>query len=355
MQRYPGNTLSVCSKPADCLAMNHLIRASSLNGYVPLATSLGLDAARELRRFGLSTDAIGDAEGFIAYRAMVDLLEHSAVAGRCPAFGLRLSRFQSLGILGPLAVAIEHAATVGESLKLAAQYLFVHSPAARLEVKGVAGRVDQVDVAYAIDVPGLGRKAQALELALGVIQACFELTSNARVRLRAVLLPHARLGALSEYDKVFGVPCLFEQSHAAIRLNASDLAQPLNRSDDLLKRLAQTYLDSQFTAPETAFADRVRLLVQQRLASGQVGHGHIAQLLAVHPRTMQRRLREEGTRFETIKDDVRRSQFQRLIDQPGGPSISAMAGLLDYAEPSALTRSARRWFGKTPSQLRPSP
>lgn len=332
--------------------MNHLIRASSLCGYVPLATSLDLVAARELQRFGLSEEVLENPDSLIPYRSMIELLAHSAHAASCPDFGLRLSALQSMGILGPLAVAIEHAATLHDALTVATRYLFVHTPAARLEIQPVKERADQLDLCYIIDIPALPGSSQAMELALGVIQGCLRMLGQGRVPLLAVSFPHARLGAAAVYEQVFGAPCHFEQPYGAVRLNASDMTQPLPRSNDMLRRLAQAYLESQYTAPEQAFGDRVRLLVRQFLANGQASHAHIAELLAVHPRTMQRRLSDEGTSFEQIKDEVRRQQFQQLIAQSGSPSISVMAGLLDYAEPSALTRSARRWFGKTPSQLR---
>lgn len=332
--------------------MNHLIRAASLSCYVPLATTLGLDADRELQRFGLSEKGLEDPDILISYRSMIELLAHSAQAASCPDFGLRLSMMQGMSKLGPLAVAMEHAATLKDALSVAGRYLFVHTPAARLEVRPVSGQADQVDLCYAIDVQGQMACDQALEMALGVIHNCVRILGQGDVHLILVSLPHRRLGAPESYQRVFGAPCRFEQSHAAVRLNTSDLGRPLPHRNDLMRKLAQTYLESQYTAPEQAFSDRVRLLVRQFLASGEANHEQIARMLAVHSRTMQRRLSGEGTSFEHIKDEVRRSLFQQLITQPGGPAISTIASLLDYAEPSALTRSAKRWFGKTPTELR---
>jgi AraC-like DNA-binding protein len=71
----------------------------------------------------------------------------------------------------------------------------------------------------------------------------------------------------------------------------------------------------------------------------------------MHPRTLQRRLREEGTTFEAIKDEVRRDLAQRYLSQPDVP-ISQVAELLDYGEQSALGRSCRRWFDTSPRSLR---
>jgi AraC-like DNA-binding protein len=70
-----------------------------------------------------------------------------------------------------------------------------------------------------------------------------------------------------------------------------------------------------------------------------------------HPRTLQRRLRDEGTSFDLIKDDVRRDAALRYVNDASMP-LSRIAALLGYSEPSVLTRSFHRWFASSPRQLR---
>jgi AraC-like DNA-binding protein len=71
----------------------------------------------------------------------------------------------------------------------------------------------------------------------------------------------------------------------------------------------------------------------------------------MHPRTLQRRLREEGTTFEAIKDEARQDLAQRYLAQPDVP-LTQITALLGYSEQSALGRSCRRWFGATPREMR---
>jgi AraC-like DNA-binding protein len=71
----------------------------------------------------------------------------------------------------------------------------------------------------------------------------------------------------------------------------------------------------------------------------------------MHPRTLQRRLKKEGTTFEGLKDEARRDLARRYLSQPELP-LTQIAALLDYSELSALGRSCRRWFDATPQQFR---
>ncbi|MBB4842679.1 AraC-like DNA-binding protein [Paucibacter oligotrophus] len=332
--------------------MTPLIRAAALSGYEAQAHALGLDAPALLRRFGLSRQALADPDCLIPYRAMMELLEHSAAVAGCPDLGLRLSNGQGLEKLGPVAVVIEHAASLHEAITLATRYIFVHSSAVRMATQTVPGQADQLDLCYHIEMPDAPPHAQALELALGVMLRCLRLLGQDRLPLLALLLPHTRQASLATYRQALDIEVLFEQPYAAVRLIARDLNRPLPKSNALLRQLAQAYLDQQFSQPELLFSDRVRMLLRQLLATGQASHQQVAQRLAIHPRTLQRRLGDEGSSFEQLKDLERRALFEQLIRKPDGPSIATLADMLGYAEPSALSRSAKRWFGRTPTQMR---
>ncbi|RXV64415.1 AraC family transcriptional regulator [Burkholderia stabilis] len=146
-----------------------LLRSTGLAGYENLARSLGLDARRELKRVGLSANMLADPDALIPYVAVVNLLERSAQASNCPDFGLRLSELQGLDILGPVAVLIRNAPTLGEAMQLASQFVFVHSPAIQLDVGPADGAPAFVDLSFGINIPNLPPCAQTCELALGII------------------------------------------------------------------------------------------------------------------------------------------------------------------------------------------
>ena len=73
--------------------------------------------------------------------------------------------------------------------------------------------------------------------------------------------------------------------------------------------------------------------------------------LGIHPRTLQRRLKEEGESFESIKDAVRREAALKYLRQRSLPLIQ-VAAALGYSETSVLSRSCYRWFAASPKKLR---
>ena len=115
--------------------------------------------------------------------------------------------------------------------------------------------------------------------------------------------------------------------------------------------MAVDYLNIQFPARRTSLPAQVRTLIERLLGTGACGYAEVADALSMHPRTLQRRLREKGTTFEDLKDEARRDLAQRYLSSPDVP-LTQVTALLDYGEQSALTRSCQRWFQMTPRALR---
>lgn len=332
--------------------MTVLVRAASLDGFENLAESLGLDVDHALQRVGLSRRSLQDPDALIPYLAVIHLLEHSAQAGQCPDIGQRLSRLQDIGILGPLAVLLRHAPTVGEALALASRYLFVHSPAVRFEVVPVDGVGDQVDLRFALDMPHLPPRRQTIELSLGLVVQGLRMVGGERIQPVLALFPHAQGASLACYAVTFGCPCRFGSEVAAVRIAGVDLLRAVSEHDPQVQAVAHSYLAQQFAGPGQGVVDRVRTLVRRFLGAGQATQANIAHAMSVHPRTLQRRMRAEGHCFEDVLDAIRKEQLQSLLAHPQGLSLTQVALMLGYSEQAALTRSCKRWYGCTPSALR---
>lgn len=332
--------------------MTILVRSATLSTYEVLASGLGLNVPSLLSRFGIPLQALHDPDLLIPYQAFINLLEHSASLGRCPDLGLRLAEARGISILGPIAVLLRHADTVGDALALASRYIFVHSPALQLEIQSVSGRSDLVDVIFNITHAKLTARPQVISLALGIVCHGLKVLSGGRVQPQHVTLPHRPVATEDAYQQAYGCPVTFMASAATVRLRASDLKVVLSGNDPQLKELALGYLEQLGGKPQSLFSDRVRRLVRNFLGAGRARHTDIAQALSVHPRTLQRRLEAEGITFERLVDDVRKEQFLELIGLDMGPGLTQIAHILGYAEVSVLTRSCKRWFGATPRAMR---
>jgi len=321
-----------------------------LRGYRPLVRELGGDAARLLRSAKIQGAAFDQPDSFISFDGVVQLLERSARDLACPDFGLRLAARQDIGILGPLAVAMRSSATVGEAMRCASKYIYAYNAAI-----GFSVRADNGDHHAVFDfdvVAGQShQRGQTIEHGVGITWRIVSMLSAGRSHLHRVWLPHPALASRASYRGHLGAPVEFGAPLAALSIDRGDLDLPLGEHNQELHALAVDYLKVQFPARPTSLAIQVRKVIERLLGTGACGYGEVADALAMHPRTLQRRLRDEGTSFEDIKDEVRRDLAQRYLAHPEVP-LTQVTALLDYGEQSALTRSCRRWFQTTPRALR---
>ena len=128
-------------------------------------------------------------------------------------------------------------------------------------------------------------------------------------------------------------------------------ARPIDNADPETRRIAAKYLESHYLPITAGLPEQVAELARRLLPVGQCSAEVIADQLAMHPRTLQRRLATEGVRCQDLIERERRDQAARYLAEPG-LHLSQIAVLLGYSEQSALNRSCRRWFGKTPRQYR---
>jgi AraC-like DNA-binding protein len=330
--------------------MTARVQAQSLRGYRELVGELGGNPARLMRQGGIDPAAIDRLTAFISFEDLADLLERSAKELRCPDFGLRLAERQDLGILGTLAVAMRYAATVGEAMDCVSRYLEVYNAAIVFTIRTGEPR-GQARLEFRL-IPGhYLRWAQTAEHGLGLTWRIVTLLSEARCRLRRVWFPHPAVATEAKYRAHFNAPLVFRADHAALAIAERDLDLPISENIPELHDAAARYLESQLSRGRTALTVRVRQVVEALLGTGMCNYADVARALDMHPRTLQRRVRGEGTTFEAIKDEARRDLAKQYLSEPDLP-LTQITALLGYSEQSAFGRSCRRWFDMTPREMR---
>lgn len=329
--------------------MGSLIRGSNLRGFSALVRDLGGDPRALLERHALPADAGENDDVFLPFRNLSLLLETCARELDCPDFGLRLSRWQGLSILGPIAVIVRHSSSVLEGIEAITRYLHVHSPALSL-TPGGAPMEGGLPFEYRVTEEGLGPIPQGYELAMANGARIFELISADRARPTAILFTHERQGPWQSYRDVLGCEVRFSQPWCGFLLPPDSASLNIDNADPETRRIASSYMESHHE-PGTSIAVRTSGLVRRLLPTGKCSTEAVAEELNLHPRTLQRRLAEEGYQYQDLLDQVRRERALEYLASPG-LTLAQVAGLLGYAEQSALNRSCRRWFAETPRQTR---
>jgi AraC-like DNA-binding protein len=85
------------------------------------------------------------------------------------------------------------------------------------------------------------------------------------------------------------------------------------------------------------------------LLDGEPALGAVAAKLHMSPRSLQRRLRDEGTSFARVLSGLRHDLALRHLRNPQ-ITIGDVAFLLGFSEVSAFHRAFKRWTGRTPAE-----
>ncbi|MEL7372355.1 MAG: AraC family transcriptional regulator ligand-binding domain-containing protein [Myxococcota bacterium] len=113
---------------------------------------------------------------------------------------------------------------------------------------------------------------------------------------------------------------------------------------ELRRRLSQ--LNSSATV-----AERVQAVLLEGLPGGGGSIGDTADRLAMSRRTLQRRLKEEGTNFQTVLNHTRERLARHYLVNTSF-SCAEISFLLGFEEPNSFYRVFHDWTGDTPERFR---
>jgi AraC-like DNA-binding protein len=328
-----------------------VVRADAVDHFDEFVESLGGNPHAILDKVAIDSAVIGKINAVVPYRKFILLLETAALELKCTSFGLDFALRQGgLSVLGPLEFAMANSETIGAAYEYCAANLQAYSPAVQIKIesdKESSRRYIQFDIV----LDRAPHQQQAVEHAVALMHHAIMFMSKHAVRSREIWFSHEPVSSLSYYQRYFGTKVSFGNPINALFLDAADMQFPLENRSRQLYELATSYIHQKYPTDTTLVSTQVRVIVSALLASGKCTSEAVSDALGMHPRTLQRRLREEGTRFEDVKNEVRRDAALRYLGQKS-ISLMRVAHLLGYSEASVLSRSCQGWFAKSPRQIR---
>ena len=310
-----------------------------------LLRELGTDPAEIAASAGLDPNGLDSLENQIPFVGIGRVLRHCAVKTGCQHFALLLgqrTRLSHLGLPGQLA---RHSPTLGAAIGTFAVYAHLDSQGLAtflLEKDGVA------TIGPVIYQKGAEHGDQIYDLYIAATLSIMRELCGARWRPERVLFSHSKPTDLGPYRSVFQAPCQFNAERTALVFPASVLDHGLVGADPEQLRILEAQAHAR---DDLSVVFRLRRTLRILLLAQGASGDEVARLLSMHHRTLNRRLKAEGTTFQQLLDQVRFEAACQLLDTARIP-ITEIAVSLGYAETSAFSRAFRRWSGATPIERR---
>ncbi|MBX2881079.1 MAG: AraC family transcriptional regulator [Granulosicoccus sp.] len=155
------------------------------------------------------------------------------------------------------------------------------------------------------------------------------------------------------WSDLFQCPVQFNGVRTMLCFEADVLKLPNVQSEQSLSVFLQSVpyklISPSFT--DHRLSERVLALFGGNLSRQLPGAEAVGQSLGLSVSTLRRQLKEEGTSFQSLKDEHRREAAVKYLDDRS-LSFSDIAERLGFDEPSAFFRAFKRWTGQTPSEYR---
>jgi AraC-like DNA-binding protein len=339
------------TRPPDPAAARHEadVRIGPMRAVPALLREAGIAPLPLLAACGLRLSAFDDADARVPFAAAARMLHDAARATGHEDFGLLVGQRAGADSLGLLSLLMQRAPSVGNALQGLARHLTLQDRGAVVYLS--TGRPQRAALGYAVHdetTPGLGLIYDlAMTLALAVLRGL----CGPQWHALEVRLPHARPKRPDLWRRHFAAPVVFDATGAELWFDAGWLQHPPPLADpaaqlDLLRAAQRSQaLQAQ------RWTERTQHVALALVKTGALSADAVAHVLSLHPRTLRRRLADEGSRLQTLISEARHHLACQLLRETRLP-LAEVAEAVGYADVTAFVRAFRGRAGCAPGQWR---
>jgi len=310
---------------------------------------LRLVAARRVDREIVPRDFWSiDADGRVSVAAAHGMLERGVECLRDEQLGIKIGNTMCFGEGGPFDYAVRSAATVRESVDVAARFTKLLSDSFLIWFEPWRSQA----------VIRLSEENWTRSAADFAMSAFYKIHLADGVPGAAQLecwFPYQTPRDLGEYQKTFANAALkFQAPFFGFAFNRAYEKAPMPGADPILHSVHCERVDSLLSELSLARAvkTRVRRLIEQEIQCTRAATvPRVARALRMSRRTMSRRLEQEGTSFAEELDNARRELAIAYVHEAETP-LKEVAFRLGFSHAESFHRAFKRWTGETPLAYR---
>ena len=328
---------------------------SALSSWVLLIAkaidSYGFDSRALFDKAGLDHDKLHDPLARFSFPAVARLWVLAAETSRDPCFGLTVASFWHPTTLHALGYSWLASNNLEEAFERAVRYSRIVNTAA----SGVL-KIEKSENSYCLIIDGGGLNPNpspaSLDAALAMLMIMSRAAYGEDFRPLRVSLQRGKPASPHRFDEFFDSPVEFSHTENTMWIDPLVVVKPLATANPELVRINdQIVTDYLAQLDRSDVTMQVRSKLIERLPSGFVSEEEIASSIHISRRSLQRRLKDQGTSFTELLENTRRDLSLQYVRDPQH-SFNEVGFLLGFSEPGNFSRAFKRWYGKSPSQYR---
>ena len=300
---------------------------------------------------GIAQDAdiLQDPNARLAADDFLRLFKEAAKASEDPYFGLNLGKAMARSYPGGsiLLNMMLNSPSVGAALDLLFRYHDLMSDALH---PFMTHENRLVKIAWKTGQSDFIPHRQIVDTLISLFTGILALIGDGGIELHVIRFAYPEPAVLTPYEQRLQAPLTFNQPQNEILFEARFLSLPVPLADksllEVLESHAQKRIHQIFLAD--AWSQNVAGLITGRLMRGEpFGLNDIARELGTSNRSLQERLKREGTSYREILSRVRKEMALNYLNADQ-TDLCDLAFLLGFSEQSAFNHAFKKWTGLSP-------
>ena len=346
--KYPQTPGDTGSSPDPPPVAEGIVRVDAIAHLPAVLRDLGLDPDATLRGLGVDPAVFDDPANDIPIATLGRLLRVAASRSGCAQVGLLVGARSGLGHQGVVGLLVRHSPDVGTALRNLTAHLHLRDRGAVAPLLVSDGAAS---LGYEIYQPNVEGGGQICDGAMAIATNILRALCGRAWRPSEVHFAHRAPADLRHHRRFFGAPIRFDADRTALVFASKWLGHRIGGADPAIFRRLTSRVDALEGRANADLPAQIRRMLRVILLTGKGSVDELAGRLAIHRRTLNRRLQAQGTSLHRLVEEIR-SEIARQLVGNTRMSLTDVAATLGYADASAFTRAFRRWTGGLPSVWR---
>ena len=323
------------------------------NSYILMTHLKDQDAVKSaLLHVGLCLEDINTPNGFISgpqVKALIDL-NIELHTSETP-YSILIAREFNVATHGIFGLSIASSKNIKEAAKAAQKYSKLINPAVHYNFQ-VTKRNSSCTLTpeKSFEKEGLA----LVEINMMVIHQFLRLSKH-QITPEFVQFEHSTCFPLHHYEQYFGCPVHFNCRDSRIAISSRFLKSPMMFYDPSTTLVLGDHLDSALdknTISNNHWTHKIREYLTHNINNSELlTRAKIAAHLNTTPRTLTRKLQQEGACYQTIIEDFKYDMARHALTYTD-KNIAQISDELGFNDPQSFARAFKRWSGATASSYR---
>jgi len=272
----------------------------------------------------------------------------------CEAFGLKIGQSVTLGTFPVIGMTLLSCQNLKQALEQILRYEGLNHDLGISKLISGEGESQYVWTPNRFYLPNLSDQL-SFQLALSIfasIQTFVPWLIRDELPIEELGFMVAKPSNVQVYRDFFHVDVKFGQKNNYIRVKNEVLDRSIIGGDVASFSALTSYADNLLLEEaQNSIVWQLKSILPDALRRQAFRVEDLARFLAMSPRSLQRKLKDSGTRFQEVLDEVRKrlAEFYLAENQL---SMSEIAFLVGYQEQSSFNHAFKSWNGATPLEYR---